>query len=543
MTAVYSVKSGEGENLHGKWSEPFPTRLFTLGFPIVCLVLVCISARDGILNLYDRWIYEEEYGYGIIVAALTPFLLWRRWHLLTSTPASSRWPGLAIIVVAQLAAVLASLGESFFIEQLALVFSLAGVALVVFGWRATRVLLPLVILLLLTIPLPYTLQAMLTIKLQLVSTNLGVAIIQLLQIPVYVEGNIIDLGSYKLQVAEACSGLRYLLPLTCISFLIAYLYKASFWKKAALVVSAAPITIAINSFRIAMTAVLVNAFGIQMAEGFFHQFEGWIVFLMGVCLLAFEILALEGFRWSKVEIEPLMERSSAGPSSRMMNRAKVALPLSLAILVCAGTLGLTASLAAKLGATPALVRDNFSGFPRQLGGWSGQATVLDAETLDALKATDTLNADFVQSAHAQAAPVNLFVAYYDSLSKGAAIHSPRVCLPGSGWEFASFEEKNFSDLDPGMSGSYNDVVIQKGEQKMLMYYWYQQPGHRTADEFTMKYHLLVDSLFKARKDGALVRLFTPIDAAAGDKALADARARLQAFAQAALPKLSGYLPN
>lgn len=291
MTAVYSAKSGGGENLHGKWSEPLPTRLFTLGLPIVCLALVCVSARDGLLNLYDRWMGEEEYGYGIIVAGLTPFLLWRRWPLLTSTPESSRWPGLAIIVVAQLATVVASLGKSFFIEQLALVFSVAGVAIVVFGWRAARVLLPLVVLLLLTVPLPYTLQAMLTIKLQLVSTNLGVAIIQLLQIPVYVEGNIIDLGSYKLQVAEACSGLRYLLPLTCISFLIAYLYKASFWKKAALVVSAAPITIAINSFRIAVTAVLVNAFGIQMAEGFFHQFEGWIVFLMGVCLLAFEILS------------------------------------------------------------------------------------------------------------------------------------------------------------------------------------------------------------------------------------------------------------
>ena len=94
------------------------------------------------------------------------------------------------------------------------------------------------------------------------------AVIQLFGIPVYVEGNIIDLGVYKLQVAEACSGLRYLLPLTCISVLVAYLYKAPFWKKALLVVSAAPLTVLINSFRIAITAVLVNSFGISMAEGF-----------------------------------------------------------------------------------------------------------------------------------------------------------------------------------------------------------------------------------------------------------------------------------
>ena len=96
------------------------------------------------------------------------------------------------------------------------------------------------LLLLLTIPLPFTLQAMLTIKLQLISTELGVAMIQLMGVPVFVEGNIIDLGTYKLQVAEACSGLRYMLPLLCMSFLVAYLYKAPFWKRAIVVISSDP---------------------------------------------------------------------------------------------------------------------------------------------------------------------------------------------------------------------------------------------------------------------------------------------------------------
>ena len=116
-------------------------------------------------------------------------------------------------------------------------------------------------------------------------------------------------------------------------------------------------------------------------------------------------------------------------------------------------------------------------------------------------------------------------------------------MPGAGWEFASFQERNFSELDPGASGTYNHVVIQKGEQKMLMYYWYQQRERRTADEFSMKYYLLVDSFFKSRKDGALVRLLTPIDRAEGDRGEAEADARLQKFSHALFAKLPHYLPE
>ena len=194
-------------------------RLVLGAFAFICFVLVCYTARDGILNLYDRWMHEEEYGYGLLVAALLPLLLWRRWHVLLSNAAGTRWPGVAILLFAQLCTIFAVLGKSYYLDQIALLVSIMSIGLIVFGIGTIRVLLPIAFLLLLTIPLPYTLQAILTIKLQLLSTNLGVAIIQLLRIPVYVEGNIIDLGAYKLQVAEACSGLRYLLPLTCISLL------------------------------------------------------------------------------------------------------------------------------------------------------------------------------------------------------------------------------------------------------------------------------------------------------------------------------------
>jgi len=505
---------------------------------LASMALALLAGWDGLADLYRRWAYEEEYGYGFLAAGLVPILFWRRWHLIQALSGGAKWPGLLLVVVAQLCGLLGTLGESHFVVQFAFVITLLGLAVVTFGTGPLRIFLPLTAILLLTIPLPYTLQAIVTLKLQLVSTNLGVAVIRLLQIPVFVDGNIIDLGSYKLQVAEACSGLRYLLPLTCISFILAHLYRAPLWKKAIVVASAPPITVLINSFRIAVIAVLVDNFGLKMAEGFLHQFEGWIIFLFGALLLGIEILVLERFRWDKVSItslfaKPVAARPVAWPvSSNGMAAA--------AFFACAVAFAITTTIVWAQAHAPIPARQTFVSFPRQVGDWSGREGQLEPAILNVLKSTDYYIGDFSEAA--KGTPVNFFVAYYESLSKSAAIHSPRVCLPGGGWEFASFEERDFGELAPGSRGTFNRVVIQKGEQRILMYYWFQQRERRTANEFSMKYYLLLDSLKKSRKDGALVRIYTPL-LTGGDRGLAEAETRLRAFANVVIPQLSSYVPQ
>ena len=539
MTALYTASPSNGLPKAQQKPPLLAARLLAPAFAVACLILIGLSAHDGLSDLYKRWANEEEYGYGFLVAAIVPLLLWGRWRLILERSGGSQWPGVVIVIIAQLCTIIAVLGKSYFIQDITLIATLLGLGVVIFGYGAFRILLPLAVLLALAIPLPYTLEAILTIKLQLLSTNIGVALIQLIGVPVYVEGNIIDLGTYKLQVAEACSGLRYLLPLTCISFLVAYLYSAAFWKRVLLVVSAAPITILINSFRIAVIAVLVNSFGIEMAEGFLHQFEGWVIFILGLLVLGLEILVLERFRWSNVELTPIMSRSGFGAWPKAPFRLD--LPLVITVLVCAGTLGVTSSVASAMRSVPTPVRDSFSGFPRHLDDWTGQPAKLDAPTLGLLRPTDYYLGDFVKGPSDP--PVNFYSVYYNSLAEGAAIHSPRVCLPGSGWEFTSLQERKFSELAPGVAGTYTYAVIQKGEQKILMYYWYQQRQRRTAGEFWMKYYLLVDNLFTSKTDGALVRLYTPITAAAGDRGEAEANAKLRNFARALFPKLPAYLPQ
>ena len=99
-------------------------------------------------------------------------------------------------------------------------------------------------------------------------------------VPVYLDGNVIDLGVYKLQVAEACSGLRYLFPIMSFSYVFAVLYRGPVWHKLVLLLSAVPIAVLMNSVRIGIIGVLVDRYGIGQAEGFLHFFEGWVIFLV-----------------------------------------------------------------------------------------------------------------------------------------------------------------------------------------------------------------------------------------------------------------------
>ncbi|MFO1091083.1 MAG: VPLPA-CTERM-specific exosortase XrtD [Hyphomicrobiales bacterium] len=498
--------------------------------------LLIFSNYDALLNLVGRWQYEPEYNFGPMVVALVAYLLWARWSTIAARVGGAAWPGIAILLVGLVMCFLGEAAESFYAQQLGFFIALFGAGIAALGAGTLTTLVPLLVLVLLTIPLPYTLQAIVTVQLQLISSSFGVALVRLLGIPVFLQGNVIDLGVYQLQVAEACSGLRYLFPFICLSFLLAYLYEAPLWKRVIVFLMGIPVPIFLNGVRIASTAVLVDRFGIEMAEGFIHYFEGWVVFLAGMALMLLVMLALEGFKLSNISLASLAPDGGIPMTAQLAKGfGTLASIVVMTAVFAAGTIYI--HQAAQAAAVP-LERNAFALFPMTVGDWKGRTNTIDEPTLNALKSTDQLSADFVSATGPGA---NLFVAFYESLSKGAALHSPRVCLPGDGWEIATLEQRPFTELEPGAEGTFNRVVIQKGRTKYLVYYWYQQGGERVASEFTMKLNLLKGRLVASRKDGALVRLTTAID---GDSAAAEAKAdsTLQEFAKTMLPELKGYLP-
>jgi EpsI family protein len=174
----------------------------------------------------------------------------------------------------------------------------------------------------------------------------------------------------------------------------------------------------------------------------------------------------------------------------------------------------------------------------QLGEWRGRRDTLDAIYSDALRLDDYVLADYVgASGHA----VNLYIAYYNSQRKGEAVHSPRSCLPGGGWQLRDFNQRTLSDIKVnGQPLEVNRTLIALGDQRQLVYYWFEQRVRVITNEFAVKWYLFWDALTRHRTDGALVRLITTLPASSdeveADRRLADLAARIA-------PTLARYVPD
>lgn len=493
----------------------------------------------GFVSLANAWT-TAEYSHGPLIPAISLYLFLRelRREPPSDAPVHDRWPGVAVTAGALAIAMLGNLMRVPDIVTYAFILWVAGLVLTVFGWkRGIRHQLP-VFHLVFMLPLPQFVFWQLTIFLQTVSSEIGVWFVALAGVPVYLEGNVIDLGVYKLQVAEACSGLRYLFPILSFSYLFAILYRGPMWHKIVLLLTAAPLTVIMNSFRIGIIGVLVNYFGIDQAEGFMHLFQGWVIFLLCIAILFGLAIALQQFTPSPLRLADAIDLDFQGFGSILVRI--LAIRPSAALLA---TGVLTASLSAAWVFLPAnqitqLDRDPLALFPRTVEKWTSYTVQLEPDIERVLAADDYLNA-FYQSPD-EATTVSFFVAYYDKQTEGQGIHSPKVCLPAGGWEVFRMEQVpvDMSAVGYGVIDA-NRAIIQKGLSKQLVYYWFEGRGKRISNDFTAKLEVLKDSLTLGRTDGALVRFVTPIGT---NESEADAEARIMRFMALALKPLPRFVP-
>ncbi len=494
----------------------------------------------GLVSLIDAWT-TPEYSHGPLIPIISLYLFLRelRQSPPTDPDVKDRWPGVLVVIAALILAIFGNLTRIPDIVTYAMILWISGVVLTVFGWkRGIRHQLP-VFHLIFMLPLPQFLYWKLTIFLQWVSSTLGVWFVSLAGVSVFLEGNVIDLGVYKLQVAEACSGLRYLFPILSFSYLFAILYRGPMWHKAVLLLSAAPLTVLMNSVRIGVIGILVNRYGIEQAEGFMHFFEGWVVFL--ICIAILFVMAITLQRLTK-DPKPLAEAidldtQGFGPIFVRILAIRPSPALAIAALI---TLMVSTAWATQSDREAVLVdRRPFALFPRQISEWSGTTSRLTPEVEVVLGADDYLNANYFSGNTGEM--VNLFVAFYHKQTEGDGIHSPEVCLPVGGWEVFSLDpyKVDMSSTGYGMF-DVNRAVVQKGLSKQLVYYWFEQRGKRMTNDFKAKASVIYDSLTMGRSDGAMVRFVTAI---AGDETEADADTRLQEFMAKSLKRLPEFVPD
>lgn len=498
------------------------------------LVVATAACWGGLAELVSRWYRQEEYSHGFFIPLISLWLLWsRRAALLQSRGDPSPWgPG-----ALGLSACMIILGEFtaiFLLIQLGFLVALVGLVLTYGGTSLLRVTAMPIAFLLFAIPLPYFVDSQLSWRLQLISSTLGVDFLRLLGYSVYREGNVIDMGSYMLQVVDACSGLRYLYPLLSVGFLMAYMYPAALRWRVLLMLSTIPVTIVTNSARIAVVGILVGRWGSGMADGFLHAFQGWAIFIVCQIVLVAEIALIEHFtkKRSLIDVQQFPERKPVTPSTSEWRLKPAAATFGILVMLC--SLAGAQAVTGRTELTPD--RASLRGFPMVLDDWKGAEAALDMGIEQALGFQDYMLADYAGPSGEQ---VNFYVAYYASQRKGVSPHSPQVCIPGGGWVIMDLREIRVP-LAGGQELPAVRALIDKQGQRALVYYWFDQRGRLIANEYLMKWYLLVDSFQRNRTDGALVRAVTGVSPNESPE-LADKR--LGRFIALAQPKMSGFVPN
>jgi exosortase len=259
----------------------------------ILIVLIAWLYSSIIFHLILQWNNDPNFSHGFLVPGFSLFVLWRnRARLLRLPRTPSPW-GFPLIAMSLAVLVVGVLGAELFLSRISLLFLVTGLVLLFMGDNYLRATLFPLSFLFLMIPIPAIIFNQITLPLQILASKLAATALPWVGVPVFREGNIINLPAMSLEIAEACSGIRSLFSLITVAIIYSYAIRSDKWARIALALAATPIAIAANSFRIIVTGVLGQYWSPNKAEGFFHTFSGWLVFLasLGMLFLLHRILA------------------------------------------------------------------------------------------------------------------------------------------------------------------------------------------------------------------------------------------------------------
>jgi exosortase D (VPLPA-CTERM-specific) len=504
------------------------------------IVATLISFAPFFYEVFDLRTLAPDTGFGIILPFVSLFLIWRQRDQLRGIPMAGSWYGLVLVAAGLALRAIGAFSTMSTVARYGFLLVLYGLVLSLTGPKLFRRLAVPLAILIFMVPLPMYLTGVLTLDLQLISSVIGVWIIRAMGISVFLEGNVVDLGTMQLEVAEACSGLRYLLPLMVLALMVAYLYRGEAWKRILIFVLSIPITVLMNSARIGFIGITVEYWGKRMAEGVLHDFEGWLVFMFSVAavLLVAFLLTKVGrrARWSEAfDLAAGPALAAAAPKAPTL---RWDIPRSFVVATAIVTAGAIAALTMPERQSTIPERRDFSEFPLHIGDWSGRRGILDPIYLDALDLTDYLLIDYARAG--AGFPINFYSAYYSEQKGFNRIHSPRNCIPGGGWEITELTQRDIPLGSTGRTLPVNRVVIALGDQKELVYYWYQERGRAMTNENVVKWFLFWDSIKRNRTDGSLVRIVAPLPRNVSAVAV---DAEMQRFAARVEPQLNHYIPD
>ena len=483
---------------------------------------------DSFPPLLRRW-NTDDYSYCWLVVPLALYVVWQRKELLPRVITPSPGSGYMVLL---LGGVFFFLGKAAAVD--ALVFTsmwLTVVALVLFvyGWRSMKAFFFPLLVLAFAVPPPPFINRTLTFKLRLISSDMSVRIMQLVDIPVFREGNVIDLGVIQLHVVDACSGLRYVFPTILLGILMGYWFNSRTWQRVLVILSTVPTAIFANALRIAIVGYLARYVSVETAESFFHDASGIVIYLLSIIVLATWSLLLNLIGGRKPE-----QRADSRPGYYGVPTGR-----ALHVFLMAAVLGIYFSgNMYMLTGRVVPQRTSFESFPMETGDYTGKKQFYGDDILESLGSDDYLSGVFRDKRSGR--DILVLVTYYDYQEPQRAAHNPVSCmLGGGGWSLASSRDLP-ADPQNGRPFKVRRLLLDKPGQRLLAFYWFQQRGRVITNEYMNKVYLAVDSITQQRTDGALIRVELLLNE---DESVEHGQQILESFIKNFSTRLKPYIPE
>ena len=498
---------------------------------IISLILVFFIHFDTITWLIGHDWNRADFDFCYLIPLVVIYLIWIKKDKLKQVPSQPSWTGLIFLAFGVIFYLLGEFGGEYLSLYFSLWLMLFALAWTTLGWKKLKIIIFPLFFILTMFPPPSFIYSRITLKMQLISSQLGTYILHLLQIPAYREGNVIDVGTTQLEIVAACSGLRYLIPMVIVGLLMSYLFKEKLWKRVLLFLTTFPLAIVMNGFRLAATGYLARNYGKEIITGSYHDIMGWIIFVISIfILLTIMKLLSEKFGQDKKSKNLQEEEKKIYPlfSKQTLPKISLSIFLFLALILFVQY--------RQNSETMVQNKRPLAYFPQKIGPWTGEKFSLGREFIEALDFTDYIMINFYNS---QGQVINFYVAYYKSQKKGESIHSPETCLRGGGWNFID-NSKIFVDLPKRGKIKFNRSVLEQHGQRMISYFWFPARGRILTNLYQLKIYNFWDALIAGRTDGSLIRVMTNIYP---DENIDQADQRLKNFIKIINPLLEKFLPN
>jgi exosortase len=272
-------------------SEPSSAPVPAVRLPLLWWQIAGIAAillwlyYPTLTRLVTQWWSDPNFSHGFFVPLFSAFVIWQERSRLASLSLHPSWWGLLFLGAGLCLLIVGQLGAELFLSRVSLVIVLGSLIVLFCGWSFFRALLFPWAFLLLMIPIPAIVFNQITFPLQLLASKVASTTLPWMGVPVLREGNVIILPAMALEVAEACSGIRSLMSLATLAVIYGYLMERKVAVRVLLALASIPIAVAANSLRIVGTGLLVQYWDPEKAEGFFHEFSGWLIFVVSLVML------------------------------------------------------------------------------------------------------------------------------------------------------------------------------------------------------------------------------------------------------------------